>query len=157
MAFVDELNARFGSQNIIRWSNPDSKTATTANATIIAAALVDTKGFFRTYGGVEFDDTASPLDDRMISIACDIAVYFMRRRFADAGVFKELKEDCINSLKDLRKVTHSDTITAEKQLANIVAVTATDKSYFDSSTMYNKGFPPLSPSVADTFYSIDYP
>ena len=150
--FITDNNDH-GTQNIIRWSNPDSKTATTVNSTIIAAALVDASGDFRIYAGVIYDDT----DNRQIGIACDLAVYYMRKRFADGGNFAALRENAIVALKDLRKVTHSDTIVAEKKLANVMPETTTDKSFFDSSAMYNKGFIPLSPSTVDTFYSLDYP
>ena len=147
MAFTDELNARFGTQNIIRWSNPDSKTATTVNATIIAAALVDVAGDFRTYGGVVYDDT----DNRMIGIACDLAIFHMRKRFADAGNFASLKEGAIQALKDLRKVTHSDTITAEKTLVNEISLSQTDKSSFSQGTMWSNGFP-TSQTRPDSVY-----
>lgn len=153
MAFVDELYNRYGTQNVIRLSTVNSTSTGSVDATVIASVLSDVEGWFKTYVGAEYDST----DKRMLGLAADVGILLLRRRAGEHGDFSNLWADAEKQALALRKVTHSDTITAEKQLANIIAVTATDKSYFDSSTMYNKGFPPLSPSVADTFYSIDYP
>lgn len=153
MAYVDELYARYGTQNVIRLSNLNSTSTDTVNATVIASILVDVGGWFKTYAGVAYDDT----DARMIGLASDVGILLLRRRAGEHGDFAPMWADLEKQALALRKVTHSDTITAEKQLSNLINETSTDKSYFNSSTMYNKGFPPLVPSVADTFYSIDYP
>ena len=152
MAFVDELNARFGEQNIIRWTNPDSKTATTANSTIIAAALVDTSGEFRKYAGVLYDET----DNRMIGIACDLAVYHMRKRYADAGMFQGLRDAAIIELKELRKVTHSDTVLADTTLVNEIPIQRSTRSAFDSGVLKLSGFPThAAPGTEDSGGYID--
>lgn len=153
MAFTDELNARYGDQNIIRLSNLNSTSTATVNATVIAGVLVDVGGWFKTYAGVAYDDT----DARMIGIACDVGVLLLRRRAGEHGDFTALWTDLKERALALRKVTHSDTVVAEKQLMNMIPEQATDRSFFSQATMYNKGFPTLLPSVSDQYYSMDYP
>jgi len=113
MSFQTEMEARFGSQLLYRYTNPDSKTATTINATILAAALVFAQGRFRTYAGIAYDET----DDRMIDTACDFAIYKLAGRFAERGEYQKQYDAGIQYLKDLRKVTNANrTIPAKKQI-----------------------------------------
>lgn len=153
MSFTDELNYRYGDQNIIRLSNLNSTSTSTVNATVIASLLLDVDGWFKTYAGVEYDAT----DYRMVGLACDVGVLMLRRRAGEHGDFSALWTDIKERALALRKVTHSDTIVSEKKFANIIPEQATDKSYFDNATLYNKGFIPLSPTVTDNYYSVDYP
>jgi len=109
MSFQTEMEARFGSQLLIRYTNPDSKSASTVNTTILAASLVFAQGRFKTYAGVAYDDT----DDRMIDTSCDFAIYKLAGRFAERGEYQKQNDAGIQYLKDFRKVTNANRLNPQ--------------------------------------------
>jgi len=140
MSFQADLEARYGTQLVIRFTNPDSKTATTANTTILDAALVFAKGRFRTYAGIVYDST----DDRMIDAACDIAIYKLSERFAERGQYKAQYDSAIQYLKDLRKVTNANRLVPTKKQGNSYVNIDTNATMADSRKLSRLGYPTLN-------------
>lgn len=136
MTYQTEMEARFGSTTVIRWTNPGSQTATTVGTTALAAVLVDVSGDFRDYAGVVYDDT----DNRMIGIACDGGSIYLRRRMSEHGSFDNAWSSYIKRLEDLRKRTNANRLIPSKVLINNVSVDDTNKSYSDQKKLAGLGF-----------------
>ena len=140
MSFQTEMEARFGSQLLVRYTNPDSKSASSIGTTILAAALVFAQGRFRTYAGVAYDDT----DSRMIDCACDLAIYQLAGRFAERGEYQRQYKEAVEYLKDLRKVTNANRIIPAKKQINSYPNTNPEETFADNRRLGALGFPTLN-------------
>jgi len=136
MSFQTEMEARFGSTTLIRWTNPGSQTASSVSSTVLAAVLVDVNGDFRNIAGVDYDS----IDNRMLGIACDGASIYLRRRVGEHGTFNNAWNDYIKRLEDLRKRTNANRLVPQKVLHNNVSVDDTNKSYSDQKKLAGLGF-----------------
>lgn len=137
MAFVDELYSRYGTQNVIRLSQLDSTVTGFVDTTVIASVLADVEGVFRTYGGVLYDAT----DSRMLGLAADLGILFLRKRNGEHDVFTAQWQDILARLFAIRKVTHSDTVLADTTLVNEIPLQRSERSAFDSNVLKLSGFP----------------
>ena len=148
MAFVDELYARYGTQNVIRLSQIDDTDTASVDTTVIDAVETDVGGIFKLYGGVEYDST----DTRMLALACDVGIFLLRRRSGEHDMLTEQWRDILERLKQLRRVTHSNTITTTKVLVNSIGDDRKNKSAFDEATLYHQGFPGARQTAPDYFF-----
>lgn len=57
MALADDVQDRLEDQLLIELTNPDDRTATTINATLLGIAVTDVEGAFELYAEIEYDGT----------------------------------------------------------------------------------------------------
>jgi len=57
MALADDVTDRIEDQVLIELTNPDSRTATTINTTLLALAVTDVESAFTLYGETTYDST----------------------------------------------------------------------------------------------------
>lgn len=141
MSFQTEMEARFGAENIKQWTNQGPNTNTTSvNTTVLATALTDVEGDFRTIAGVEYDST----DNRMLGIACNGASCYLRMRGTSHGGYKDLWDKYKEALASLRKVTNANRlIPAKKQLNSYVNISP-EASFADSRRLSRLGYNTLN-------------
>lgn len=137
MALIDEMNNRFGSQNMVRWTNPGDADATSYNPDVLAAALDDVEGDFEDIAGVSYDST----DKRMLRIAVDGIAYYLKNRAVEHGNFSTDWTNFENKLRGLRKRTNANRLVPKKVLANKMGTGQEDKSFADGNKLSALGFP----------------
>lgn len=140
MSFQTEMEARYGTENLKQWTNygPNTNIATVNTATL-AAALVDVQGDFRMFAGVEYDET----DNRMLGLACERAVFWLKKRGGAFGTMKELDEETKGYLVELRSVTNANVIVPALVQNNSYPARDTNRSFADYRTLERLGFPPI--------------
>lgn len=56
MSLLTQVTTRFSNQRLVELTNQDARTATSYNATVLAAACTDAEAEFETLAGVVYDD-----------------------------------------------------------------------------------------------------
>jgi hypothetical protein len=143
MSFQTEMEARYGTENLKQWTNYGPNTNITAvNTATLAAALVDVQGDFRRYAGVEYDET----DNRMLGLACERAVFYLKKRGGAFGTMKDMDEETKGYLVELRAVTNANVIVPALVQNNSYPDRDTNRSFADWRTLERLGFPATIPS-----------
>ena len=140
MAFVDDLILAFTDERIKQWSNAGNNT----NATIIDQPVIDhfeaqLQGEFIIYVGTPFDVT----NNIHLAVGMRRAGFLLRRFAGDIGQQTGEDEKSLEAMERARSVTHSDTVTPEKQAVNKIPLEDLNESAFDTFTLFRNGFPPI--------------
>jgi len=131
---TDAFEARFSTQRVLEWTQPDNPSATTKDATRLGYAGTDAEARFKVEVGVAFDAT----DARHLQ-ACipGVRAFLLLYLDQDAGK-KALDQWITDHLKPLSKVTGRDRLaprTDSLLVPTIEGATGTVRPAFDHSTM----------------------
>lgn len=146
MSLSDEFTARYSAVQVINLTNPDNTSATTADATRLAAAVADALGDFTTFAQMAYDGTNA----QHVSAAVDrVAARLLSRR---AGGAKQEMADSKQQLLDLAAVTSRSRILP--RTSSVVVPTSeqttdgsTPRPDFDRSRFGD--FVPRAPGASD--------
>ncbi len=140
MTFLTDLESIYTSEKIKQWSNAGNDTgATVANTTVIDAVERRVKGIFDKKAGVAYDE----LIDSHFDSAMHLGGVLLKTQAGEIGEFGEEWSRSVEEITELRLITHSDTITPEKQTVNKIPLEDLNESAFDTFTLFRNGFPPI--------------
>lgn len=103
MALADEVTTRLPSQVLVELTNPNTPSATTADATVLAAAAADAQADFQIFAGVEYDNS----DVRHVRVGVEGTVYHLHKYKLPPGhpALNSMTQQYNENLQALARVT----------------------------------------------------
>lgn len=81
MALIDEVTAYYPTHELVLWTNPGSRSPSTANTTNLQEACDDTEAWFEIYAGVVYDNT----NRKHLLLARDGVMLQLRKKAGKVG------------------------------------------------------------------------